>query len=337
MASRLTKTAMLLLLLLLLGGCITIEKQAGDSGQPAVAAESATSATVAEEAIAQSGKPGISGFNVKIDLPKTYQEIMAGDELWFTTKLLNLANQERRDVALTYQILDSQRRLQYSKHETVAVETQASFVARLQTPKTLQEGMHFLQVTVSSSLGQSEAETTFNVVVEEAEPRIVIKFSLFDIQVEIPEKYKTVYPGSELLTSIKLINVGSGGRIDIFLDYWITDEQGTILLQEKETVVVETQNNFVRIFDIPDDTDPGRYIFHAKVSYPGLELEPEYATTFTIAEKKINSWIYMALIGSFILLLGAFLVVKFEVVKSFFEHRQVKRKVYEMVKERQGD
>lgn len=331
-AAKLSAIVVALLFILLAGGCITIEKRGGQSEQLSDTAGGATGAASAESTAIRNS-PENNGFNIEVELPKSYQEIAPGNELWFTTKLMNLANQERRDVTLDYQLLNSQKQLLYSKSETVAVETQASFVAHILTPDTLQPGLHFLRVTVSSSLGNSEAETTFQVVAEEGEPQIVIKFSLFDIQVEIPENYKTVYPGNELLTSIRLINVGSSGRIDIFLEYWITDEKGEILLEEKETVAVETQNNFIRLFDLPGDAAPGRYIFHAKVSYPGVELEPEYATTFTIAKKKTPLWIYLSVAGLIALFLGI-LIIKMGVLKAIQEHREIRKKVYQLVKER---
>lgn len=324
----------LLVMSLYISGCVIVEEKAEKPSENSIPLpETPLVGAVVVDNITESSE-GETKFNVEIDLPQSYQQVSPGDELWFTTKLLNLANQKRIDVTLNYHILDSNRQLKYSKSETVAVETQASFVANLQTPTTLQPGLHFVKATLSSSFGQSEAETTFEVLEEETESRVVIKFSLFDIEVKIPEDYKTVFPGDELLTSIKLINVGSGGRIDIFLDYWITNEQGVILLEEKETVAVETQNNFVRTFAIPKDAAPGRYTFHAKVSYPGLELNPEYATNFTIAKKEVNK--RMLIIGASLvgLILLILLVVRFSMIRSFFKNRNIKRKVSEIVKRR---
>ncbi|MBU1622127.1 MAG: hypothetical protein KJ597_00990 [Nanoarchaeota archaeon] len=323
------KTMILIIVLFIfISGCVTVETIDDDS----VPEENTDQLTGNMVNQLESTTSGSANFNIEIDLPKTYQQISPGNELWFTTKLINLANQERIDVTLTYQILDKNGQLQYSKSETVAVETQASFVANLQAPPTLKSGLHYLKVILGSQFGQSEAETTFTVTKEESEPQVVIRFSLFDIQVIIPEDYKTVYPGEELLTSIKLINVGSGGRIDIFLSYWITDQEDKIILEEKETVAVETQNNFVRTFELPEDTPAGQYTFHAKLSYPGLELEPEYATMFTVAKKKLSSLVYGIIFGSLILVLGTILSFKFNVIRSRLESKLVKRKVEEMVK-----
>jgi hypothetical protein len=291
-----------------------------------------TGAAVVKDNNAANNDISSAKFNVEIDLPKTYRDISPGDELWFTTKLLNLANQERIDVTLQYHILDGARDLMFSKSETVAVETQASFVANLQSPKTLKPGLHFLEVLLDSPFGQSTSETSFMVSPADQDKQIVIKLSLFDIQVEIPDAYKEIHPGDQLLTSIKLINVGTEGRIDIFLDYWITDKDGNKIMKETETVAVETQNNFVRIFEIPKDTSAGDYTFHAKLSYPGLELEPEYATSFLVVKKKLPISHYI--IGGIGLLFLFWLILHFTFLRNVIEKKKIENKVKKVVKKK---
>src|SRR3989344_4791445 len=200
--TKLTNVIMIIIItltLIFISGCVTVETNDPSSTTEPQNNDQLTGNAVNKLDPSQSASPESANFNIKIELPQTYQQISPGNELWFTTRLVNLANQERIDVTLTYQIFDQNRQLQYSKSETVAVETQASFVANLQTPTTLKSGIHFLKVTLNSLFGQSEAETTFMVATENSEPQVVIKFSLFDIQVEIPEEYKTVSPGEELL------------------------------------------------------------------------------------------------------------------------------------------
>jgi len=314
----------LIIAAVLISGCISVEKSPTGSTVTQSAPEVAMDAPVQKSA--KGGK-----FNVEIDLPKTFRTISPGDELWFTTKLLNLENDHRIDVTLHYQILDGARNLVFSKSETVAVETQASFVAHLQTPPSLKQGLHFARVVLSAPSGEAEAETTFQVSGEETQNQVVIKFSLFDIQVDIPEDYKEISPGDELLTSIKLINVGSEGRIDIFLDYWITDEDNNVLLSEKETVAVETQNNFIRSFIIPDDAHKGKHTFHAKLSYPGLELEPEYATSFEVVAGLRTKLVYLA--SLLLLIIVGFFLMKAR-AKQYYEQELLKIKIKRILNDR---
>nr|MCK4929767.1 hypothetical protein [Nanoarchaeota archaeon] len=106
-------------------------------------------------------------FNIEIELPETYKEIPAGEELWFTIKVINLANQDRMDITLKYDILNLNKYAVTSKSETVAVETQASFVGNIEIPDNLGNGLYSLRVTlvpVASSFKESQAETSFKIV-----------------------------------------------------------------------------------------------------------------------------------------------------------------------------
>jgi len=70
-------------------------------------------------------------FNLEVELPENYQSVLAGEDIEFTTKLNNFAGVDRIDVVLKYEIFDSERILKSSKTETVAIETQASFIGSL--------------------------------------------------------------------------------------------------------------------------------------------------------------------------------------------------------------
>jgi methionine-rich copper-binding protein CopC len=131
---------------------------------------------------------------------------------------------------------------------------------------------------------------------------IIEKNSLFDILVTIPQDYQTVEAGKELLTSIKLINLGSSGRIDVILNIEIKDSAGNMLLTKKETVAVETQANFVRTFTLPSDAKLGKYSIHVKLIYAdGKEAAAE--SSFEIVKKStaISRMAYFILGGIIIL------------------------------------
>jgi hypothetical protein len=121
------------------------------------------------------------------------------------------------------------------------------------------------------------------------------KNSLFDIIVELPDSYKTVQPGAEILTNIKLINLGSAGRVDVYLDYWITSQSNVTVLTKKETVAVETQANFVRAFDLPQEIDKGIYNIHARITYSDGKTAAA-SHSFEVAYPKLNS-VYYFIVG----------------------------------------
>ena len=151
---------------------------------------------------------------------------------------------------------------------------------------------------------------------------IIEKNSLFDILVTIPQDYQTVEAGKELLTSIKLINLGSSGRIDVILNFEIKDSAGNLLLTKKETVAVETQANFIRTFTLPSDAKLGKYSVHVTLIYAdGKEAAAE--SSFEIVKKStaISRMAYFILGG--IIVLGGliYLGIKSKAIIERFKMR----------------
>jgi len=106
----------------------------------------------------------VQPFNVDIDLPATYKEVSSGTEIWFTIKLLNLANSKRVDVTLNYELINKDNVSIVHNSKTVAIETQASFVANLALPANAAPGDYYVHVTVSSPAGESTARASFKVI-----------------------------------------------------------------------------------------------------------------------------------------------------------------------------
>lgn len=102
-------------------------------------------------------------FNVEIELPDSYKNVNPGNDIWFTIKLLNLANSQRVDVTLNYDITNSEGKSIVHNSKTVAIETQASFVADLQIPANVPPGDYTVNVIVASSLGESSAKTSLKI------------------------------------------------------------------------------------------------------------------------------------------------------------------------------
>ena len=165
---------------------------------------------------------------------------------------------------------------------------------------------------------------------------------LLDVKMEIPKNYKMVSPGEELLVSIKLINMGSNERVDVFLDYWITDSEqywnvseDSSIPRKQETVAVETQLGLVRDFYIPKNTKPGRYYLYLRVTY----ADGQKATAKDIFEvietpvvgKTGNEQIYywIAYLSAFIIIVG-FIVKERILIKKI----KIRVKVRKIVKKR---
>jgi len=269
-------------------------------------------------------------FNVKVEIPETYSETMAGENIWYGIKFLNLANQDRIDVIIKSEILDLGGNLVASSSETVAVETQASFISKLNIPADTPKGDYKLKVTVISTSGDSEAQADFKVITALTNVWNVIKHSLFDISIEIPNDYKKINPGNELLANIKLVNIGSAGRVDVFLDYEIKNAKNETILEKRETVAVETQANFVRMFDIPKSASLGQYKLFAKIIYAdGKEAAAEQS--FEVIGNYNYKWIMFA-IGALVVI--GIIVLLARKAEGIAEKIKIKMKVHGVVKAR---
>ena len=157
---------------------------------------------------------------------------------------------------------------------------------------------------------------------------------LFDIFVEIPENYRIIIPGGELLTSIKLVNIGRAGRIDVYLDYDIKDALGKLIYKKRETVAVETQASFVRIFDIPPNTRPGRYFIHARLQYfNGLYADSEASFEVVKPQPPEKSRLINALIYGFgTVLVTILLGLLIRGLRPFFARMKMRRQVRKIIK-----
>jgi len=98
---------------------------------------------------------------------------------------------------------------------------------------------------------------------------IASKKALFDLKVEIPNKFLSVNPGEEVVAELTLLSFGKFGRIDANLEYGIKDSLGNTLLVNSEQVAVETQLILVKSFKIPSYFLGGDYFFYSKATYNG--------------------------------------------------------------------
>lgn len=89
---------------------------------------------------------------------------------------------------------------------------------------------------------------------------------LFDVNLEILEEFSEVKPSEDLLAQVTIFNLGSDkGRFDVNVTFIVEDLAGKTIAEEKETLSVETQTTFVKRFPIPNDIQPGTYVFYVRV------------------------------------------------------------------------
>jgi len=118
-------------------------------------------------------------------------------------------------------------------------------------------------------LGKYEAEISISngILVKKIPVTIdVVSSALFDLSVSIPDDYKKVEQGKIVYASIKAINMGLNGKVDIKLDYSLRKGK-SIIKTFHETLAVETQLEILRKIDITSDLSDGYYDFYAELQY----------------------------------------------------------------------
>ncbi len=91
---------------------------------------------------------------------------------------------------------------------------------------------------------------------------------LLDVNVEIPKNYREVLPGAEVLSNIKLFNLGgSAGREDVTIKYSVRDFNGNTIYEGTESLAVETQTSFVKKIPVDKDAKIGDYVLYVRAVY----------------------------------------------------------------------
>ena len=98
-----------------------------------------------------------------------------------------------------------------------------------------------------------------------------------------------VGPGEFVPIVVKLVNFGSGRRVDVTITYQFLDSTNTPIVTQQETVAVETTASFVEYIQVPHGTPPGTYTATSSIIYEGQEVPAVSQFQFTV-EKKFASF-----------------------------------------------
>ena len=155
--------------------------------------------------------------------------------------------------------------------------------------------------------------------------------ALFDIFIKIPEEYQEVGLDEDMLFTLKLVNLGSEGRIDVFLEYSIINENDEIVLGKRETVAVETQASFLREFSLKD-IPAGDYTIHVKLVYADGKFADTKHSFRIVRETFSDRIIFYWVLG--ILLVASIIWFAFGKLKLVVEKLLIKIKVNKIIKVR---
>ena len=106
-----------------------------------------------------------------------------------------------------------------------------------------------------------------NDVEEEVPEPIHIPGNYFDVSVEIPQRYRELQPGDEVVAEITILNIKRFGPINAEIEYAIEDSAGKVLWSQIETKMIENEITFIKEVDLPLDIKSGFNMFIVRVKF----------------------------------------------------------------------
>jgi len=127
---------------------------------------------------------------------------------------------------------------------------------------------------------------------------VISEGALFDIRLDVPNRYLVISPGDVLPYSVTILSLGREGRVDTKVNYQIKDRTGNVIAESDELIAVDVQTSLLREFKMPLTIAAGDYVLYANVGYNGKTGSA--SQWFEIREKTLNN--YMLIMGIIVLL-----------------------------------
>ena len=130
---------------------------------------------------------------------------------------------------------------------------------------------------------------------------IKAKSPLFDIKIEVLERFEEVRRGDDVGAEIVIFNLGDVFPLDVNLFYSLRDLDGNDIIFEEETFKVEEQKLIERRLRVPGEIDDGWYLFYARIDYTNISAVS--SSLFRVRGERQDSIYIYALIAILSLLL----------------------------------
>jgi parallel beta-helix repeat protein len=129
----------------------------------------------------------------------------------------------------------------------------------------------------------------------------------FDVVLEMLTD--TVEPGDPVKALLRIINVGGPrAKVDVFLNYAVKTVDGRMLVERSETIAVVEQKEQRLELTLPEEMEPGTYIFESYVTYTGREALS--TDTFMVRVREQKSFFDQYGLHILLIIIIALLVVK---------------------------
>lgn len=142
---------------------------------------------------------------------------------------------------------------------------------------------------------------------------VVSKDILFDVGLEIPPKYLYIEAGENISATISIYNLGNTGGVNVELHTTILNSRGEKIIEESETVAVETKISFIRFFKLPEDIEDGRYVLYTRVIYDGKTASA--SAWFNIGKKPLFNIKNILFVVALVIILFLIIFIRREIKK----------------------
>jgi hypothetical protein len=156
---------------------------------------------------------------------------------------------------------------------------------------------------------------TLNIIVEVYS----VDGALFDVIVNFPGGNEFA-PGEDVVAEIEVDNFGSKRGFDFDLFYAIKNFEGQTLAHAQENIAIETKVELIRELQLPNDVQPGEYVFTAKASHESAVASG--SKTFNVRGVALSPFTGNA----FLIILGVAVIVIAIVVVVVILHFRGKKK-----------
>ncbi len=107
----------------------------------------------------------ISALSIVVHVPEKYTDVQSGERFYFEIEIKYPENPSRKDLRLSYEIVDEENNIIAQSKVLKAIETQASFIDFIVIPESAETGLHIIKVDVSDYETLSEeVSASFHVV-----------------------------------------------------------------------------------------------------------------------------------------------------------------------------
>jgi hypothetical protein len=115
-------------------------------------------------------------YDIILEIPFEYEEVTAGGKLLTTIRFSRIKGTGKIDANLEYVIKDENENIVYREEETLLVETQTSFIKKIEIPQELKTGKYYLRVKASyNDISMGTSTASFKVIEKKniEEPSII--------------------------------------------------------------------------------------------------------------------------------------------------------------------